>query len=128
MKRHPAHRGFMVMDAVLAMGILIAVMGGLALGIAQYRKASDQLLQRRQALYLAQQVLHCLQNDAALPDTSGVAVTFTYDEKSPPLANGLTWLKVQARLESQTVELTGPVNIRALTRLPGSEFKPGAKP
>jgi type II secretory pathway pseudopilin PulG len=107
-------RGIMVIDAVVALGIIAALGTALVVAINQGHRASARLANQRGAVWAAEAALAQLQ--AGQPENpEGVEIEPLSDTTAPA---GFTWVRVRAKHGGRTATLIGVVPLRAKGQQP----------
>jgi type II secretory pathway component PulK len=111
------HRGFLLLDAVTGIFVLMMIAAAIAGAVYQHRAGEQRLLQRQQAMTFAEQALTDLQSGEPVdlnPDEStNIEVDRLPDEMDANLS-GYRWFAVTARRGGQAVTLHGPAPHDAL--------------
>lgn len=104
MKHRSADRGFVLIDAIAGLALLMTLSVVLAVTIGQRQRASARLSDTRQAARLAERTLIDLQYNRAVAADPQVVVT-----NGEPVAGApaLRWTSVTATVNNRTVTLHG---------------------
>jgi type II secretory pathway component PulJ len=101
------HRGFMIFDAILALGICGVMLGVIAAGVSSQQKASRRLADYRAATRLAEQTLTRMQQGlapAAITPEDQLTVENAEQSQSP---DHFKWVRVTASHNGRSVQLLG---------------------
>jgi len=108
-------RGFMIADAIIAIGIASILISVLGVALTKQSRASAQLAQQREQVRLAEELMTALQTGAAAPVTpEGFKVNVSKMSGSPDVAPGMTWARVVVTRGAHTSELIGVVPAAAV--------------
>jgi hypothetical protein len=101
-------RGFFTTDALVGLFIVTALAAALAVAAGRQRRAVTRLADSREAVYLAERALVCLQSGRSIPSTAAderIGVTAL----SGAAPAGQRWVRVTTTVRQSTCDLVGLV-------------------
>jgi type II secretory pathway pseudopilin PulG len=107
--------GWFILDALLAIGVIVVLAAALASSMVRQRRAEDRLAASRESVRLAEQALVALQSGGTAPTPpQGVAIEIRPSDQSAPHAAsaapaGWRWVTVRVTRDGRTSDLTGLV-------------------
>jgi type II secretory pathway pseudopilin PulG len=109
--RHPSRnrRGWFLMDAIFAMGIIVLLAAVLASAVSRQRKGSDRLAASREAIRLAEQTITALQIGQSAPTAPEGATIEILPISSPKEVPGFEWVTIRVTRDGRKSELIGLV-------------------
>ena len=105
-RRHPG--GWFIIDALLAMGVIVILAATLAAAMSSQRKAEARLAATRESIRLAEQTLVALQAAQPAPQVGeGVTIQVESADNSAAAPAGWHWVTVTVTHDGRKTTLAG---------------------